>query len=150
MGPCLGSQLQQPQMDHQIQPNTASRVFSSPLSLRKDCRDGFRMFKEDLKRDDFLTHTQEDCFLSLCWRTDHCAFPILNEANFKIHHGSLRVDFPALGTSRHLSPLVDIVLAICIQYGTADVTRNDGSQHSKSIVDGSDATIAGRDYYRRC
>jgi len=37
-----------------------------------------------------------------------------------------------------------------MQYGTATVLQSNGNQQSKSIVDGSDATIAGREYYRRC
>jgi hypothetical protein len=150
MSSYLGSQLQRPQMDQQIQPNTASKVFLSPNSLGIDRQNGSSLPKRDLKARDFLTRVQEDRFLSLFWQTYHCDFPILNEADFKRHHVSLWVDSLPLGTSRQQSALVDIVLAICMQYGTANILQSDGNQQSKSIVDGSDATIAGREYYRRC
>jgi hypothetical protein len=55
----LGSQLQQPEMAYQIQPNTASRygrVFSSPTSLKADHQDGFPLLEEDAKAGDYLIH----------------------------------------------------------------------------------------------
>jgi hypothetical protein len=67
MGSYLGSQLQQPEMDYQIQPNTASRhgrVFSSPASLNADHQDGSPLLEEDAKAGDYLIHAQEDYFLS--------------------------------------------------------------------------------------
>jgi hypothetical protein len=150
MSSYVGSQLQQPQMDQQIQPNTASKVFLSPNSLKIDRQNGCSLPKRDLKAGNFLTRAQMDYFLSLFWQTYNCAFPILNGADFKRHHASLWVHSLPLGTSRQQSTLVDIVLTICMQHGTANILRSDGNQQSKSIVDGSDATISGREYYRRC
>jgi hypothetical protein len=97
IGAYLSSQLEQPQMGHQAQPNTASRVFSSPTSLGTDHRGGSMMLKEGPKSGDFLTRAQEEYFLSLFWQTYHCAFPILNEADFKRYHKSLWVGSPPAG-----------------------------------------------------
>jgi len=83
MSSYLGSQLQQPHMDQKIQPNTASKVFLSPNSLVIDCRNGSSLPERDHKAGNFLTRAQEDYFLSLFWQTYHCAFSILNEADFK-------------------------------------------------------------------
>jgi hypothetical protein len=93
---------------------------------------------------DLLNPTQEEYFLGLYWQSYHTAlFPILDEVEFKEHYQSL---WTANSTERQPSALVDMVLAICMQYGVSSlpVTKQG------AITDHIDATIAGRCYYRRC
>jgi hypothetical protein len=94
-----------------------------------------------------LSRWQEDYFLDLFWHSYHCIYPILDEADFRAHHNSL---WTVPWESRKTSPLVDIVLAICMQYATAllplDLTSTTISAEEK----GKDAATAGRSYYRRC
>lgn len=71
---------------------------------------------------------------------------IIDEVEFKEHYKSLWV---APGKSRKPSALVDIVLALCMQYGVAFVPRSDTTQQTQADVGTNDATIAGRWLYRR-
>ncbi len=96
---------------------------------------------------DYLTGTQEDYFLGLFWQSYHCTLQFLDESEFRQHYKSL---WSTSGTSRKPSALVDIVLAICMQYGIAFLPRSDAYADSKADVDSNDATIAGRWLYRRC
>ncbi|KFX91161.1 hypothetical protein O988_07888 [Pseudogymnoascus sp. VKM F-3808] len=89
---------------------------------------------------DLLNPTQEEYFLGLYWQSYHTAlFPILDEVEFKEHYQSL---WTANSTERQPSALVDMVLAICMQYGVSSlpVTKQG------AITDHIDATIAGRCY----
>ncbi|KAF5013071.1 hypothetical protein FDECE_898 [Fusarium decemcellulare] len=93
----------------------------------------------------YLGPVQEEYFLNLFWQTYHTSlFAILNEAAFKKDYQALYVDVPA-GQPRRSSALVDIVVAMCMQYGTSTLP----SGHQGSIVEDNDATIAGRWHYRR-
>ncbi|KAL8747979.1 MAG: hypothetical protein Q9190_000191 [Brigantiaea leucoxantha] len=77
--------------------------------------------------------------------------PILNEAEFRQHYESLWIARnPIRGASRKPSPLVDIILALCMQYGMAFVPQNDATQAFPAEFDENDSTIAGRGLYRRC
>lgn len=97
--------------------------------------------------EEYLTRTQEDYFLSLFWQSYHCTLQLLDEVEFREHYKSL---WATSGTSRDQSALVDIVLAICMQYGIAFIPRTDANAEPKADVDSNDATIAGRWFYRRC
>ncbi|KAI5245334.1 hypothetical protein E4T42_06801 [Aureobasidium subglaciale] len=97
---------------------------------------------EGLAKD--LTPMQEEYFTSLFWQSFHTAsLAIIDEAEFKEHHQSLWI---GSGNVRKSSALVDIVLAMCMQYGISTLPTN---QQGK-IADNHDATIAGRWHYRRC
>ena len=96
-------------------------------------------------RADYLTRIQEDYFLDLFWQSYHCTLPIIDESKFREHYKSL---WATSEKCRKPSALVDIVLAICMQYGIAFVPRSDAN--AGPIIDGNDATIAGRWFYRRC
>ena len=96
---------------------------------------------------DCLTGTQEDYFLGLFWQSYHCTYQILDEVEFREHYKSL---WAIPGTSRKPSALVDIILAICMQYGVTFIPRGNASVQPKADVDSNDATIAGRGFYRRC
>ena len=93
---------------------------------------------------EFLSPTQEEYFLELFWQAYHTSlFPILDETEFKKHYRSL---WTTSDNVRKPSALVDIVMALCMQYGISMMPATS----QKGIVGNSDATIAGRSYYRRC
>ena len=147
MSSYLGIAFQQPPSDHLMQPNSASRAFASPTSLwMGDSEEGLMSADIPITAD-YLTRTQEEYFLGLFWQSYHCTLPILDESKFREHYKSL---WATSETSRKPSALVDIVLAICMQYGIAFVPRSDTNAALKAVVDGNDATIAGRWFYRRC
>ncbi|KAJ4194773.1 hypothetical protein NW755_002190 [Fusarium falciforme] len=91
-----------------------------------------------------LTATQEAFFLDLFWDSWHCCYQILDQVEFKAHYKSL---WGGPGqTTRKPSALVDIVLALCMQFGVTSLPRQ---VESKAEIDIRDATIAGRWLYRR-
>ncbi|OJD13654.1 hypothetical protein AJ78_05911 [Emergomyces pasteurianus Ep9510] len=142
----LAAALQQPHLDHHFHPNSASRSFASPTSSKNETIEE-NLMSADIPIDgDYLTGTQEDYFLNLFWQSYHCTLPILDEREFREYYKSLW-DTP--GKPRKPSALVDIVLAITMQYGIAVLPRSDGNTVPKTDVDSNDATIAGRWFYRR-
>ncbi|KAN0092389.1 Fungal specific transcription factor domain containing protein [Hyaloscypha variabilis] len=91
-----------------------------------------------------LTPIQEEYFISLFWQSYHTSqYTVLDEAEFKEHHQSL---WMGSGTVRKPSALVDIVLAMCMQYGISTLSPS----QQEAIAENDDATIAGRWHYRRC
>ncbi|KAI4101480.1 MAG: hypothetical protein LQ345_007412, partial [Seirophora villosa] len=146
MSSYLATALQQPHFDHHMQPNSASKTFATPTSLQRGPLDDAAVTADGPSAADTLTGTQEDYFLSLFWQSYHCVLQILDEVEFKEHYKSLWV---APGKSRKPSALVDMVLALCMQYGVAFVPRSGATLQTQVDVDGNDATIAGRWLYRR-
>ncbi|KAL8754996.1 MAG: hypothetical protein Q9199_003954 [Rusavskia elegans] len=146
MSSYLATALQQPHSDHHMQPNSASRSFATPTSPKRGPLDEMDISTDGPTAADTLTATQEDYFLDLFWQSYHCVLQIIDEADFKEHYKSLWV---APGRSRKPSALVDIVLALCMQYGVAFVPRSGPVTQTQVDVDGNDATIAGRWLYRR-
>ena len=142
----LGNVFKQPHLDHEMQPSSASRAFASPTSLMRGNTEENCYPTEVPLNADYLTRTQEEYFLSLYWQSYHCTYHILNESDFREHYHSL---WQASATSRKPSALADIVLAICMQYGISFIPRSDTGFALKADVDGNDATIAGRWFYRR-
>ena len=142
----LGTALQQPHFEHHMQPNSASRSFASPTSPKKGNLGETTIPPDSSTTGDYLTGTQEDYFLGLFWQSYHCTLQIIDEVAFREHCKSL---WPTSGTSRNPSALVDIVLALCMQYGVAFVPRSNAAVEPKVDVDSNDATIAGRWLYRR-
>ncbi|KAK4240926.1 fungal-specific transcription factor domain-containing protein [Achaetomium macrosporum] len=91
----------------------------------------------------YLSPTQEEYFLDLFWQSYHTSlFPILDEAGFKEHYRSL---WTASGNTRKPSALVDIVVAMCMQYGMSMLP----AVKQQDFGDNNDAAIAGRWHYRR-
>ena len=146
MSSYLGTVLQQPHSDHHMQPNSASRSFASPTSLKRGNIEETSMPVDDSITGGYLTATQEDYFLDLFWQSYHCTLQIIDEVEFREHYKSLWL---TSATSRKPSALVDIVLALCMQYGVASVPRSNAVTEPKLDVDSSDATIAGRWLYHR-
>ena len=146
MSSYLRTALQQPHFDHHMQPNSASRSFASPTSPKRSNLDEMSAPTDGPTTGDYLTGTQEDYFLGLFWQSYHCTLQILDEVEFKEHYKSL---WATSETSRKPSALVDIVLALCMQYGVAFIPRRDAAAEPKVDVDSNDATIAGRWLHRR-
>ncbi|EXJ88066.1 hypothetical protein A1O1_04994 [Capronia coronata CBS 617.96] len=93
----------------------------------------------------FLSPMQEEYFLDLYWQSYHTALaPVLNEAEFKEHYRSLWVTG---GDSRSASALVDIVVALGMQYGGSMLPT---TRQQYVVGNDKDATVAGRWYYLRC
>ena len=99
---------------------------------------------------EYLSRAQEDYFLGLFWQTYHCTVPILNEAEFRKHYETLWDTTSFNYSFRKPSPLIDIILALCMQYGMAFVPRPNADQASRAHIDINDSSIAGRTFYHRC
>lgn len=147
----LSTVLEQPQNDHHLQPNSASRTFTSPTSPKQalekppsSVADGAAAGSET-----YLNAIEEDYFLGLFWHSYHPIYQILDESEFREHYKSLWDLSP---TTRKSSALVDIVLALCMQYGVHSSHEHDTAIAAPRLdhnVDLDDASIAGRLYYRR-
>ncbi|KAJ3580081.1 hypothetical protein NPX13_g479 [Xylaria arbuscula] len=87
---------------------------------------------------DALTPTQEEYFISLYWQSYHTTLFVLDEAAFKEHYHSL---WATKGQERKPSALVDIVIALCMQYGMAS---KPGLVSASAEGDGRDPVVAGR------
>ena len=146
MSSYLGMVLQQPHLDHHMQPNSASKAFASPTSPGRGNNEEAGVPSNEPTIVEYLTGTQEDYFLGLFWQSYHCTLQIVDEVEFKEHYRSL---WATPGTPRKPSALVDIILAICMQYGVAFIPRSGAKKELQVDVDGNDATIAGRWLYRR-
>ncbi|ROW05312.1 hypothetical protein VSDG_00688 [Cytospora chrysosperma] len=166
----LTTALQQPRRGQPIWFNSASKSFASPTPERTrefaepfdDSTEHGQHGAHSTNQEQYLTTTQEEYFLGLFWQSYHCSMQIIDETAFREHYRSL-CDVP--GRSRKPSALVDIIVAICMQYGIAFLVRRkgaaqqqlpnseqnpDGTGISDVIVDIDDATIAGRWHYYRC
>lgn len=142
----LSSALQQTLTVDGFVPESAAKLLFKPTAsiAIPSSRQLLQPPEGTISTGDLLNPTQEEYFLSLYWQSYHTAlFSILDEAEFKEHYRSL---WTANSTERQPSALVDIVLAMCMQYGVSSlpVTKQG------IITDNRDATIAGRWYYRRC
>lgn len=108
--------------------------------------------------DVFLYHEQESHFLDVFWQTFYFSYPIFNE-------GQIRSQFRALwgntqpGMLRQASPLIDIVMALCVQLGNSLMIRHNlypmmgslGSSNNSPTSNGdSTPSLAGFQYYQRC
>ncbi|OJJ71064.1 hypothetical protein ASPBRDRAFT_196597 [Aspergillus brasiliensis CBS 101740] len=155
MSAYLSAVLEQPEEDHNMHPSSASRIFTSPTSAKhvpEELSVPATIADGPVGSETYLSSIEEDYFLNLFWHSYHPTYQILDEADFREHYKSLWVDS---ATTRKPSALVDIVLALCMQYGVA-LTPNSSSLDPTMTsdppdghVDMNDASIAGRWYYRR-
>ncbi|KAJ5664628.1 hypothetical protein N7462_011441 [Penicillium macrosclerotiorum] len=155
MSAYLSAVLEQPEEDHNMHPSSASRLFTSPTSAKhvpEELPVPATIADGPVGSETYLSSIEEDYFLNLFWHSYHPTYQILDEAEFREHYKSLWVDS---ATTRKPSALVDIVLALCMQYGVT-LTPNSSSLDPTMTadppdghVDINDASIAGRWYYRR-
>ncbi|KAI0840352.1 hypothetical protein F5Y06DRAFT_285734 [Hypoxylon sp. FL0890] len=147
MNICLSSRLQEQFPEHFMQPNSASRLLDGPASPPDKPTD---VLNQDLRPDitkEYLTPTQEEYFLDLYWQSHHTSLLVLYEDDFKQHYKSL---WTGSRKTRKPSALVDIVLALCMQYGMAQRQAKNNSSLRSADIDTNDATLAGRWHYCRC
>jgi len=144
----LAKYLANPPADHTIH-------WSSTKSFTVTAPDPLRDITVELSADQdsqatsglYLNASQEEYFLGFFWQSYHCSLQIIDEINFRGLYRSLWSDSANMKT-RKSSALVDIILALCIQYDTALPMRH--SVGNRSDPDTKDTAIAGRYYYQRC
>lgn len=146
----LGATLQQTLATYGMLPVGVNKLIYTPAPSEEEATSQLRQMTGEAIVDstttgDYLTPTQEEYFLSLYWQSYHTGlFPILDEVDFKEQYRSLWTS--SNGTERQPSALVDIILAMCMQYGISKLPAT-----RQGVFTGDqDATIAGRWHYRRC
>jgi hypothetical protein len=139
--------LQREHLEFSSLPNAASKIFASPTSVARkdDYVQSSNLGEEHITGKD-LTRPQEEYFLNMFWQLYHCTVPILDHGSFKEHYDSLWVHPQSQGLHRKPSALVDIVLALSIQYGAASADYGQANFE----MDGGDSSICGRWFYHRC
>ncbi|KAF2181437.1 hypothetical protein K469DRAFT_740845 [Zopfia rhizophila CBS 207.26] len=150
VGSYLGKALGRSVPTSGLQPNAAGTTFVSPENLipRGTSLDLPTNHSDDAINT--LSRSQEDFFLNLYWQSYHCLFPVLDEAAFTEHYDSLWSDQSSnTQPFRRQSALVDITLALCMQYGTAFLGAGD-ERTTSTDVNPDDASIAGSGFYARC
>ncbi|KAJ5783502.1 transcriptional regulator family: Fungal Specific TF [Penicillium psychrosexuale] len=97
-----------------------------------------------------LTRSQEEHFLNLLWQSFHCVYPILDEREFQQHYDSLWSNSTDGMSTRKPSALVDVLLAVCMQYSSTFFISGDNQQSdSESGWQTKNANLASRTYYQR-
>ena len=143
--------LQQNHLADRMLPDSASNLLDGPTTVATEEQAGQLTGRTDdpVTTGEYLTSTQEEYFLSLFWQSYYISYPILDELEFKKYYRSL---WAIPDGKRKPSPLADIVIALCMQYGMARLPSVERGLEatSRANVSNTDATIAGRWYYRRC
>jgi hypothetical protein len=129
-----------------VEPDTTSSSLHYPKGSRSS------MKKPSLRRGNSasskpLTRWQEEDFLNLFWHSYHLMYPLVDEQEFWQHHRSIWI---TPWESRKPSALVDILLAVSMQYGTALPPPDLAIRGARAGERAKDAATAGRSYYRRC
>lgn len=145
IGSYLGNALQQPHAVQSMQLRGPSKRVHRDAAT-KDAIDGDLEMPTD-EQGRYMSRSQEESVLRLFWEGYHCLVPIVDEVNFRAHYASL---WEPGRTYRKQSPLVDIILALCLQYGYAYIPPVvTGSNEAGPGASLEDSTSAGRWYYRR-
>ncbi|KAI2624546.1 fungal-specific transcription factor domain-containing protein [Hypomontagnella submonticulosa] len=137
----LNTSLQQSRPINRMLPDSTDKLFDGPPEEEQGHQSTSAAGQNPVAAGSFLTPTQEEYFVGLYWQTFHTTHLVLDEVVFKEHYQSL---WAVSGRGRKSSALVDIVIALCLQYGHAN-----GSAASLR-VNGNDATVVSRWYYQRC
>ncbi|CAK7202825.1 hypothetical protein SEUCBS139899_005552 [Sporothrix eucalyptigena] len=144
IGSYLGNVLQQPLASELMQLRGPSKRVHRDEEETTDPNEYPPTIKESCG---FLSRPQEEALFRLFWEGYHCLVPIVDEVDFRRHYASL---WEPTRKCRRPSPLVDIILALCLQYGYAYIPPAvTGSTDSTAGTCLDDATSAGRWYYRR-
>ncbi|KAE8373497.1 fungal-specific transcription factor domain-containing protein [Aspergillus bertholletiae] len=131
----LQESLSQPQLGNALHSFTCSSVSSSPSNA----------VDEEEFVEGALTRQQEEYLLSLFWQSYHTIIPIVDAHGFCADYHSLWGD--AQGSTRRPSALVDIILALCMQYSAALMASGEVETMQP---DSNDANTAGHWVYQRC
>jgi hypothetical protein len=97
-----------------------------------------------------LTRIQEEYYLNLLWQAFHCVYPVLSEPGFARYYDSLWSSFDENET-RKPSSLVDILLAVCMQFGNVFLfSEHNGDQETQNAPgQKKNVHMAGHVYYQR-
>lgn len=143
----LSSQaLNRPLVDTMARFDYTPPLHRPPASHQGDSRHG----PDDVEN---LSRSQEEYFLNLLWQTFHCVYPIISEPEFRQYYDSLWSDSSTTAT-RKPSALVDVLLAVCMQYGSTFLISDDDHNHHQG-GDGSrsqqteNANMAAHAFYQR-
>ena len=143
IGRYLGKSLQKACEDRSLLPRGASRALDS-MTEGADPEVPASVSVSSAPQGPSMSRMQEEYFLGLFWESYHCVLPIVDEVEFRRHYNAL---WEPGKTYRRHSALVDIVIALCVQYGYTFIKGNEPNPIGGGY---DDATIAGRWYYRRC
>ncbi|KAG6995771.1 patulin cluster transcription factor patL [Physcia stellaris] len=147
----LTDALQQSHLADRMLPDSASTLVDGPTTINAEDQTGQLADPTDdpINTGEYLTSTQEEYFLSLFWQSYYTSYPIIDELEFKKYYRSL---WATSDGKRKPSALADIVIALCVQYGMARLPSVEQGLNatSRANLSDTDATIAGRWYYRRC
>ncbi|EKV04830.1 C6 transcription factor, putative [Penicillium digitatum PHI26] len=129
---------------HHIAPShQPSRWDASPASQADPPQDGAEEAED-------LTRSQEEHFLNLLWQSFHCVYPVLDEREFQQYYESLWSSSPDGMSARKPSALVDVLLAVCMQYSSTFFVSDDSQLgDSDSGWQAKNANLASRTYYQR-
>ncbi|KAI1345861.1 fungal-specific transcription factor domain-containing protein [Xylaria sp. FL0043] len=148
----LNSTLRQSRPINQMLPDPESNLFEAPVQNGLDGQESpvaptiGNSFATNTG--EALTPTQEEYFISLYWQSYHTTLFALDETAFKEHYCSL---WTTTSKERKPSALVDIVIALCMQYGIASKSSLEHGDTSRCTESKSrDPIIAGRWYFQRC
>ncbi|OKL56378.1 hypothetical protein UA08_08191 [Talaromyces atroroseus] len=136
---------------HQLTPDGLMRLDSETRALSNGKADTEPSHAQSnvLTTEQYLTRGQEEYFLGLFWHSYNLYYPIIDREQFKSYYQSLWTS----QTIRKPSALVDIVLAISMQYADALMPRDYLSFRTniEGIVNVNiDAVGTGRKFFRRC
>ncbi|KAK3347209.1 fungal-specific transcription factor domain-containing protein [Lasiosphaeria hispida] len=143
--------LEHPPADHTIHWSSTAQSFCEPTVSEQNISTD-EVVDTDLQATNgpYLTALQEEYFLGFFWQSYHCSYQIIDETKLRELYRSLWTSSSNMKT-RKSSALVDIILALCIQYDTAlPLRRNPSGRYPPPAADTKDSTIAGRWYYQRC
>ncbi|KAK1624554.1 fungal-specific transcription factor domain-containing protein, partial [Colletotrichum phormii] len=146
LGVFLSTDVEHAQPDHMLLRSTGgNNVLAQAKTTSEDASHLLRPLVNGNKSGVFLNPIQEEYFVNLFWQSYHTSlYAIIDEAEFKKEYQALYLDVP-VGYTRKSSALVDIVVAMCMQYRASSLP----SSHQGNIVEENDATTAGRWHYRR-
>ena len=147
----IAPSLQLSHSEFQMEPSRARDFLVNPTIPRAQSAEEVSSQLEDHDEGErIMSRAQEESFLALFWQSYHCTVPIITEVDFREHYESLWTSQAHAAAARKASPLVDIILALCMQYGMTFVPPKHPQQHFIAEFDSEDSTIAGRTFYRRC
>ncbi|TGZ77320.1 hypothetical protein EX30DRAFT_205487 [Ascodesmis nigricans] len=103
----------------------------------------------------FLGRAREDHYLSVYWDSYHALMPVVIKADVDKLLENLWNEveeeydqYTQAPRNRKPAPLLDIIMALCLQYGTNGAIKS--SQRQPEEYRSTNAPVEGWDYYNRC
>lgn len=136
-------------VEENLHPRTITLSFASQSGLATSNYPATYQRPTDLSDGVFMGKAQEEECLRLFWQSYHCAIPVLNERRFQEHHSLLWSSHGRSDGYRDESALVDVILAICVQYGMTHIQRHRSASAMDTEYNIIDPSNAGRWYFQR-